>query len=91
MLRLNLVLEIDDNIGSCLTLYILIIDLFFSTFLKSVTFAILGEKTTVMSPEVFITAGIPCCRYFVNNILLLNFGCPLCLFLSCHKMHACIY
>ncbi|KAJ1391929.1 Zinc finger C2H2-type [Sesbania bispinosa] len=26
-----------------------------------VTFAILGEKTTVMSPEVFISAGVPCC------------------------------
>lgn len=29
-----------------------------------VTFAILGEKTTVMSPEVFVTAGVPCCRYY---------------------------
>ncbi|XP_057970392.1 lysine-specific demethylase REF6 isoform X2 [Malania oleifera] len=31
-----------------------------------VTFAILGEKTTVMSPEVFISAGIPCCRLVQN-------------------------
>jgi len=34
-----------------------------SCFLWTVTFAILGEKTTVMSPEVFISAGVPCCRY----------------------------
>ncbi|XP_022770021.1 lysine-specific demethylase REF6-like isoform X2 [Durio zibethinus] len=27
-----------------------------------VTFSTLGEKTTVMSPEVFICAGVPCCR-----------------------------
>ncbi|RWW07653.1 hypothetical protein GW17_00028958 [Ensete ventricosum] len=32
----------------------------------SVTFAILGEKTTVMSPEVFVGAGIPCCRLVQN-------------------------
>ncbi|XP_043723778.1 lysine-specific demethylase REF6-like [Telopea speciosissima] len=31
-----------------------------------VTFAILGEKTTVMSPEVLINAGIPCCRLVQN-------------------------
>ncbi|XP_027904450.1 lysine-specific demethylase REF6-like [Vigna unguiculata] len=31
-----------------------------------VTFAILGEKTTVMSPEVFISAGVPCCRLVQN-------------------------
>ncbi|KAK9278197.1 hypothetical protein L1049_027758 [Liquidambar formosana] len=31
-----------------------------------VTFATLGEKTTVMSPEVFISAGIPCCRLVQN-------------------------
>ncbi|KAL5717870.1 hypothetical protein ACHQM5_010827 [Ranunculus cassubicifolius] len=31
-----------------------------------VTFAILGEKTTVMSPEVLIGAGIPCCRLVQN-------------------------
>ncbi|KAK6924732.1 JmjN domain [Dillenia turbinata] len=31
-----------------------------------VTFAILGEKTTVMSPEVFIKEGIPCCRLVQN-------------------------
>nr|XP_007155510.1 hypothetical protein PHAVU_003G207700g [Phaseolus vulgaris]ESW27504.1 hypothetical protein PHAVU_003G207700g [Phaseolus vulgaris] len=31
-----------------------------------VTFAILGEKTTVMSPEVFVGAGIPCCRLVQN-------------------------
>ncbi|KAG0478364.1 hypothetical protein HPP92_013083 [Vanilla planifolia] len=30
------------------------------------TFAILGEKTTVMSPEVLIDAGIPCCRLVQN-------------------------
>lgn len=35
----------------------------------AVTFATLGEKTTVMSPEVLIGAGIPCCRWHV----LLNF------------------
>ena len=34
--------------------------------LLSVTFAVLGEKTTVMSPEVFISAGVPCCRYPLN-------------------------
>ncbi|KAF6165411.1 hypothetical protein GIB67_018855 [Kingdonia uniflora] len=33
----------------------------------AVTFATLGQKTTVMSPEVFIGAGIPCCR-LVQNI-----------------------
>ncbi|CAH9109847.1 unnamed protein product [Cuscuta epithymum] len=27
-----------------------------------VTFAILGEKTTVMSPEVLLNSGVPCCR-----------------------------
>ncbi|XP_010250905.1 PREDICTED: lysine-specific demethylase JMJ705-like [Nelumbo nucifera] len=31
-----------------------------------VTFAILGEKTTVMSPEVLISTGIPCCRLVQN-------------------------
>ncbi|XP_042479657.1 lysine-specific demethylase JMJ705 [Macadamia integrifolia] len=31
-----------------------------------VTFAILGEKTTVMSPEVLVNAGIPCCRLVQN-------------------------
>ncbi|GLU21499.1 hypothetical protein SLE2022_376330 [Rubroshorea leprosula] len=31
-----------------------------------VTFATLGEKTTVMSPEVFVRAGIPCCRLVQN-------------------------
>ncbi|XP_058763337.1 lysine-specific demethylase REF6 [Vicia villosa] len=31
-----------------------------------VTFAILGEKTTVMSPEVFVQAGVPCCRLVQN-------------------------
>ncbi|KAK9117411.1 hypothetical protein Sjap_016358 [Stephania japonica] len=32
----------------------------------AVTFATLGEKTTVMSPEVLISAGIPCCRLVQN-------------------------
>ncbi|KAF5202795.1 Lysine-specific demethylase ref6 [Thalictrum thalictroides] len=31
-----------------------------------VTFATLGEKTTVMSPEVLIGSGIPCCRLVQN-------------------------
>ncbi|XP_054805289.1 lysine-specific demethylase REF6 [Prosopis cineraria] len=31
-----------------------------------VTFAVLGEKTTVMSPEVFLSAGVPCCRLVQN-------------------------
>ncbi|OVA20517.1 JmjC domain [Macleaya cordata] len=31
-----------------------------------VTFATLGEKTTVMSPEVLIGVGIPCCRLVQN-------------------------
>ncbi|XP_020106930.1 lysine-specific demethylase REF6 [Ananas comosus] len=31
-----------------------------------VTFTMLGEKTTVMSPEVLIGAGIPCCRLVQN-------------------------
>ncbi|PSR96747.1 Lysine-specific demethylase [Actinidia chinensis var. chinensis] len=31
-----------------------------------VTFAVLGEKTTVMSPEVLIGAGVPCCRLVQN-------------------------
>ncbi|KAL3512630.1 hypothetical protein ACH5RR_025347 [Cinchona calisaya] len=31
-----------------------------------VTFATLGEKTTVMSPEVLIDAGVPCCRLVQN-------------------------
>ncbi|ONK71199.1 uncharacterized protein A4U43_C04F5900 [Asparagus officinalis] len=31
-----------------------------------VTFTILGEKTTVMSPEVLLGAGIPCCRLVQN-------------------------
>ncbi|XP_021908879.1 lysine-specific demethylase REF6 [Carica papaya] len=31
-----------------------------------VTFATLGEKTTVMSPEVFVSAGVPCCRLVQN-------------------------
>ncbi|KAM0926128.1 hypothetical protein ACQ4PT_003937 [Festuca glaucescens] len=26
------------------------------------TFAMLGKKTTVMSPEVFVESGVPCCR-----------------------------
>lgn len=29
------------------------------------SFARLGEKTTVMSPEVLAAAGVPCCRYRV--------------------------
>nr|CAD1820031.1 unnamed protein product [Ananas comosus var. bracteatus] len=32
-----------------------------------VTFTMLGEKTTVMSPEVLIGAGIPCCSRLVQN------------------------
>ncbi|XP_021762043.1 lysine-specific demethylase REF6-like [Chenopodium quinoa] len=31
-----------------------------------VTFATLGEKTTVMSPEVLVNAGVPCCRLVQN-------------------------
>ncbi|XP_022954750.1 lysine-specific demethylase JMJ705-like [Cucurbita moschata] len=31
-----------------------------------VTFAILGEKTTVMSPEVLVSSGVPCCRLVQN-------------------------
>ncbi|XP_068656839.1 lysine-specific demethylase REF6-like [Aristolochia californica] len=31
-----------------------------------VTFAMLGEKTTVMSPEVLVGAGVPCCRLVQN-------------------------
>ncbi|KAM7277331.1 hypothetical protein ACFE04_019197 [Oxalis oulophora] len=31
-----------------------------------VTFATLGEKTTVISPLVFIEAGVPCCRLVQN-------------------------
>ncbi|XAR50282.1 [Histone H3]-lysine-36 demethylase [Bertholletia excelsa] len=31
-----------------------------------VTFSTLGQKTTVMSPEVLISAGIPCCRLVQN-------------------------
>ncbi|WCJ36194.1 Lysine-specific demethylase REF6 [Euphorbia peplus] len=31
-----------------------------------VTFSVLGEKTTVMSPEVFVSAGVPCCRLVQN-------------------------
>ncbi|GAB4860532.1 hypothetical protein Ancab_035692 [Ancistrocladus abbreviatus] len=31
-----------------------------------VTFAMLGEKTTVMSPEVLISTGVPCCRLVQN-------------------------
>ncbi|THF98592.1 hypothetical protein TEA_028877 [Camellia sinensis var. sinensis] len=31
-----------------------------------VTFATLGKKTTVMSPEVLISAGVPCCRLVQN-------------------------
>ncbi|CAA7056466.1 unnamed protein product [Microthlaspi erraticum] len=31
-----------------------------------VTFSTLGEKTTVMSPEVFVKSGIPCCRLVQN-------------------------
>ncbi|KAL5227805.1 hypothetical protein ABZP36_016070 [Zizania latifolia] len=30
------------------------------------TFATLGQKTTVMSPEVFVGLGIPCCRLVQN-------------------------
>ncbi|CAA7056465.1 unnamed protein product [Microthlaspi erraticum] len=31
-----------------------------------VTFDTLGQKTTVMSPEIFVKAGIPCCRLVQN-------------------------
>ncbi|KAK1359629.1 Lysine-specific demethylase REF6 [Heracleum sosnowskyi] len=31
-----------------------------------VTFATLGEKNTVMSPEVLVSAGVPCCRLVQN-------------------------
>ncbi|KAK4773327.1 hypothetical protein SAY87_028346 [Trapa incisa] len=31
-----------------------------------VTFAVLGEKTTVISPEVLVGAGVPCCRLVQN-------------------------
>ncbi|KAL6840363.1 hypothetical protein ACP4OV_030173 [Aristida adscensionis] len=30
------------------------------------TFALLGDKTTVMSPEVLVESGIPCCRLVQN-------------------------
>ncbi|XP_008799926.2 lysine-specific demethylase JMJ705-like isoform X1 [Phoenix dactylifera] len=33
---------------------------------RLVTFALLGEKTTVMTPEVLTGAGIPCCRLVQN-------------------------
>lgn len=56
-------------------------------FTSTVTFSILGEKTTVMSPEVFIRAGVPCCRYcsllssalslakFLLLVMLFNLDC----------------
>ncbi|KAI3773571.1 hypothetical protein L1987_48101 [Smallanthus sonchifolius] len=31
-----------------------------------VTFATLGEKTTIISPEVLLRAGVPCCRLVQN-------------------------
>lgn len=31
-----------------------------------VTFATLGEKTTIISPEVLLKAGVPCCRLVQN-------------------------
>ncbi|ONM35396.1 Lysine-specific demethylase REF6 [Zea mays] len=31
------------------------------------TFALLGDKTTVMSPEVLVDSGVPCCRQLVQN------------------------
>ncbi|KAJ3681175.1 hypothetical protein LUZ60_015664 [Juncus effusus] len=31
-----------------------------------VTYAILGEKTTLMSPEILVESGIPCCRLIQN-------------------------
>ncbi|PWA53050.1 jmjC domain, JmjN domain, Zinc finger, C2H2-like protein [Artemisia annua] len=31
-----------------------------------VTFATLGEKTTIISPEVLVKAGVPCCRLVQN-------------------------
>ncbi|KAF5808628.1 putative [histone H3]-lysine-36 demethylase [Helianthus annuus] len=31
-----------------------------------VTFATLGEKTTIISPEVLLKAGVPCCRLIQN-------------------------
>ncbi|OAE27077.1 hypothetical protein AXG93_1440s1330 [Marchantia polymorpha subsp. ruderalis] len=32
----------------------------------SAAFSLLGEKTTVMSPEVLVAAGVPCCRLVQN-------------------------
>ncbi|OMP07019.1 hypothetical protein COLO4_07696 [Corchorus olitorius] len=42
------------------------IDGYAGEFNPLVTFSTLGEKTTVMSPEVFVRAGIPCCRLVQN-------------------------
>lgn len=36
------------------------------------TFATLGQKTTVMSPEVLVGLGIPCCRWCICFLLFLN-------------------
>ncbi|GMJ13702.1 relative of early flowering 6, Jumonji domain-containing protein 12, ETHYLENE INSENSITIVE 6 [Hibiscus trionum] len=45
---------------------VLRVDGFGGEFNPLVTFSTLGEKTTVMSPEVFVCAGIPCCRLVQN-------------------------
>lgn len=40
----------------------------------AVTFTMLSEKTTVMSPEVLVGAGIPCCRCVQCLMLCLLFS-----------------
>ncbi|KAM0862712.1 hypothetical protein ACQ4PT_045092 [Festuca glaucescens] len=57
------------------------------------TFATLGKKTTVMSPEVFVGLGVPCCRLVQNaGEFMVTFPgsdhsgfshvwCPLCSFI----------
>lgn len=46
---------------------------FYSLFVTQVQFlllpaalSLLGNKTTLMSPEVVIASGIPCCRFFFS-------------------------
>lgn len=71
---------------------------FYSLFVTQVQFlllpaalSLLGNKTTLMSPEVVIASGIPCCRYFffplfITSVIHLNVNSVKVFFLAMIKV-----
>ncbi|KAK4395774.1 Lysine-specific demethylase REF6 [Sesamum angolense] len=57
---------LDCHVNRVQVQYIEVMLLAWLLLTPKVTFATLGEKTTVMSPEVLLSAGVPCCRLVQN-------------------------